>query len=1712
MTHLSKVFTHLDGRSLIEELGMDVDISLVPLHTADQGRKLDDTQARDKGKAIMQESEPTKKIKKRIQVQISIDEELAQKLHEEKLARFNAEQEAIDIARKEKVVAEVQEVERQSIKEEKGKKSDDSSKPTRKKTLARKSAGGNDSQESVKKQKLEDDTEKKELKAYLDIVLEDEFVMEVESLATKYPIIDWKKHVLTEHFMYYKIIKADGSSKNYKIFSEMLDDFDRHDGSTQTSRRKKNQHEYNLISWRLCDLSGIHILLMYNGISIHMLIEKKYPLGQEMIPKMLNKRLEVEQESETTFEPLRSQVTRILQGDDGGACKVLGWLLGGVIEMRIEQYFVMTDYSLWEVILNGDSPASTRVIDGVLQPVAPTTAEQRLARKNELKAHGTLLMALPDKHQLKFNTHKDAKTLMDSIKKRFRGNTETKKNHLFHPLHHLLYHHNHYKINLVQLTPPQLPQAQPQSPQHQPQPSQDAGISMDLLQNLFDICTTLTRRVEHLEQDKGRMIADMDADVDVTLKDVVAIAKDVQDAEMEESLDVKGRKADQIKDKGKGIMVEEPKPLKKQAQIKQDEAYARELEAELNKNIDWNEVIDHMQRKQKEDNAVKRYQALKRKPQTEAQARKNMMIYLRNAAKKQKLDEEVKELKRHLQIVSNDDDDVYTKARPLALKVPVVDYEIYTENNKPYYKIKRADESLSPQVVAAAKLPILNPNEFDLLKMRIEQYFLMIDYSLWEEDINLKFLRSLPSEWKTHTLIWRNKVDLEEQTWDDLFKNLKIYEAEVKGSSTFCQSTQNIAFVSSNNTDSTNESVSAIPSVSAASFKATVSTLPNGDSLSDDIIYSFFAKEMDLKWQMAMLTMRARRFLQKTGRNLGANGTAAIGFDMSKVECYNFHRRGHFARECRSPRDNKNKNTPIRTIPVEVSTSNALVSQYDAVELHSYESDDSVPKSLVNDMYKSGEGYRAVSSPNTRTFMPPKPDLVFNDAPNASEIVTNVVHDESSSNKSSKDMSKTHRPDAPIIKDWTSDSEDETELEPVPTAVPQSTVKSPRSVTHVVNKGHSPIRRPINHRPATKTSNFNKHVTTVKVNKVNAVQGVKGNAEKASANWVWKSKYFEEINRGYVAFGGNPKGGKILGKGKIKTGKLDFDDVYFVKELKFNLFSVSQMCDKKNGVLFTDTECVVLSSNFKLPDENHVLLKVPRENNMYNIDLKNFVPFGDLTCLFAKATLDESNLWHRRLGHINFKTINKLVKGIKREFSVARTTQQNRVAERKNRTLIEAARTMLADSLLPIPFWVEAVNAACYVKNRAFRVFNSRTRIVQETLHINFLKNKTNVARTGPKWLSDIDTLTKSMNYQPVVAGNQPNNHAENEKDVYVLQVAVISQRNMIKRLKEMIGERVFAPITAAGPNPTNSTNSLNTASPSDTAICPNFKIVRKSSFVDPFKYPDHLDMPEVENIVYLDDEEAVGAEADFSNLETNISIGPIPTTRGHTQEEGIDYDEVFAPVARIESIQLFLVYASFIGFEDPNYPDRVYKLVKALYGLHQAPRAWYEILANYLLENGFQRGKIDHTLFIKKQKGDILLVQVYVDDIIFGSTNKELCKAFEKLMKDKFQMNVKSASTLIETEKPLLKDPDGEDVDVHIYRYVKGKPYLGLWYPKAFPFNMVAYSDSDYAGASLDRKSTTGGCQFLGCRLISWQCKKLTVVATSSTEAEYVAATSCCA
>ncbi|GJX85058.1 putative ribonuclease H-like domain-containing protein [Tanacetum coccineum] len=1121
-------------------------------------------------------------------------------------------------------------------------------------------------------------------------------------------------------------------------------------------------------------------------------------------------------------------------------------------------------------------------------------------------------------------------------------------------------------------------------------------------------------------------------------------------------------------------------------------------------------------------------------------------------------------------------------------------------------------------------------------------------------------------------------------------------------------STHNMAFVSSsnNNTSSTNEAVNTAHGVSTASTHVNAANSTNIANLSDAVIYAFFAsqlnspqlvhedlhqihpddmEEMDLRWQMAMLTIRARRFLKNTRRKLTVNGNETIGFVKSKVECYNCHKRGHFTRECRAPRnqDNKNKESSRRSVPVETSTFSTLVS---CDGLGGYD---------WSDQEKEGPNYALMAF--------------------------------SSSSPDSK-------------------------------GIPQIDLQD----QGVIDSG-------------------------------------------CSRHMIGNMSYFtdyEEIDGGYVAFGGNPKGGKITRKGTIKTGNLDFENVYFVRELKFNLFSVSQIRDKKNIVLFNDTECIVLSPNFKLIDESQVLLKVPRKKNMYSVDLKNIVPKRGLNFLFAKATSNESKHWHRRLGHLNFKTLNKLVKGnlvrglpsklfendqtcvacqkgkqhkasyksktensislllyllhmdlfgptfvkslmkkmyclvvtvdyskmrldilksfitgienlvdhkvkvircdngtefknremnqfcekkgILRQYCVARTPQQNGVAERRNRTLIKAARTMLADSKLPTTFWAEAVNTVTPCKFPSGNYSNGRTRILEENFHIRFSGSTPNVVGSGPNWLFDIDALTGTMNYKPIVAGTQSNGFAGTKASDNACQA-----RKETKPIKDYILLLLWTADPPFYQDPksshdneskpssdnrkkvdedprkesecydqekednVNSTNNVNTVSSTVNAAGTNkVNVVGKNKSIE-LPFDPKMSALEDDSIFdFSSNDDDNGAVADMSNLDTTIQVSPIPTTRihkdhpldqvfknkkdergivirnkarlvaqGYTQEEGIDYDEVFSLVARIEAIRLFLAYASFKdfvvyqmdvksaflygkieeevyvcqppGFEDPDFPDRVYKVEKALYGLHQAPRAWYETLSTYLLDNGFQRGKINKTLFIKRHKGDILLVQVYVDDIIFGSTKKELCFAFEKLMHEKFQMSsmgeltfflglqvkqkkdgifisqdkyvakilkkfrfteVKTASTPIETQKPLLKDEDGEEVDVHMYRsmigslmyltssrpdimfavcayaryqvnpkvshlhtmkrifrHLKGQPRLGLWYPKDSPFNLVAYTDSDYVGASLDRKSTTGGCQFLRCRLISWQCKKQTVVVNSTTEAEYVAASSCC-
>nr|GEV99853.1 hypothetical protein [Tanacetum cinerariifolium] len=759
----------------------------------------------------------------------------------------------------------------------------------------------------------------------------------------------------------------------------------------------------------------------------------------------------------------------------------------------------------------------------------------------------------------------------------------------------------------------------------------------------------------------------------------------------------------------------------------------------------------------------------------------------------------------------------------------------------------------------------------------------------------------------------------------------------------FGTASQNLAFVSSAHTDSTTDSVSVAASVSAACIKLHASPFLNINV--DDL------EEMDLRWQMAMLTMRARRFLQKTGINLGANGPTSLRFDMSKVECYNCHRKGHFARECRSPKD-----------------------------LRRLESDyESWPPSNLYDRFQPSGGYHVVPPSYTGTFMPPKPDLVFNTAPTTVKSDHLAFNVQLSPTKPEQDLSHTTRPSAPIIEDWVSDSEEDSETkvtqfvpsfaqsskhvksprhsaQPIKTILPAAThvPASPKSnssgnrrnkkacficksVDHLIKdcdyhtkkmaqptsrtyayRGHHKQYAPLNHskpqkhRIPTTVFTQSKLVSNTAVRPVSAalpniivtrprhahqvvsvVSVVQGNMSYLS--------YFKELNEGYVTFGGNPKGGKITSKGKIKTGKF-------------------------------------------------------------------------------QGKVDEGFL----VGY--------------------------------------------------------------FVCSKAFRVFNSRTRIIQETLHANFLENNPKV--TGFQDNFDAEKAREEVDQSYMffhvwsVGFTNPQNNAEHaafdgKEHDFDVKKPNKNEDNAAGSIVPTVGQNYLNStntFSASGPSISDAGSSISAAGPSNTAVSPTY---RKSSFTYASQLPDDPDMPKLEDVV--------AAEADFNNLESSIPV--------NQKKDGI-----------------FISQDKYVA----------------------------EILRKFRLTEG------------------------------------------------------KSASTPIDTEKPLLKDRDGENVDVHIYRsmigslmyltssrpdimfavcvsvrfqvtlkashlhavkrifrYLKGKPHLGLWYQKDSPFDIVAYSDSDYAGASLDRKSTTKGCQFCGCRLISWQCKKQIVIATSSTEAEYVAAAS---
>ncbi|GJY73825.1 putative ribonuclease H-like domain-containing protein [Tanacetum coccineum] len=1174
-----------------------------------------------------------------------------------------------------------------------------------------------------------------------------------------------------------------------------------------------------------------------------------------------------------------------------------------------------------------------------------------------------------------------------------------------------------------------------------------------------------------------------------------------------------------------------------------------------------------------------------------------------------------------------------------------------------------------------------------------------------QEDLNSNKLSSLPPEWNTYVVVWMNKPEVDTMSIDYLYNNFKIVEQKVKKSVGTSSDAQNLAFMTAPSTSSTNDANTAIPQVSTASPNVnTASPQVSTASFSDNVVYGFMVENpngsnllhqdlyqiyeddleaMDLKWECRAPRSKEGQFrnqdnTKKQGNNedtfskemLAIDGVGFDWSDMAEEQCDDLivklnqtefttttYKRGLATLKEQLITYGKNEvlfSEEVAVLKREVACKdyeiNVLKSEFEKVKQEKEGIEFKIKKfdkaskdldqflgSQITDKSKKGLGYSAIPPPHPLIYNRPKKlDLSYSGLNEFKELEFKRYGPENSKQESN------------IVCDKKSDDSKENSDNSLVESVKPKNHEKPvkKSVTYAeMYRSQTPRGNQRNWngqksnqlgintakaqavntaRPKTvKTARLNSAVVNaVRVNQANGKPQQddtgfvdSGCSRHMTGNIAYLSD-FKEFDGCYVTFGGGAHG-------------LSLTKPLFM--LHMDLFGptfVSSLMHKKYCLVVTDdysrfTWVFFLTTK----DETSEILKnfIKEIENL--VDKKVKIIRSDNGTEFKNKVMDD---FCRE-------------KGIKREYSVARTPQQNGVAERRNRTLIEAARTMLADSKLPTTFWAEAVSTACYVQNRvlvvkphnktpyelfrgfkpalsfmrpfgchvtilntldslgkfdgksdegffvgyslsskAFRVYNTRTRRVEENLHIGFLENKPMIEGNGPKWLFDIDSLTQSMNYVPVTAGTISNESAgtqgefsagtseEIRQDCIVMPIwkdasyfdspykdvdngepksAADDQKqdgdgpdnendeqdksDDVSSPKEVnvVGQHV----NTASPDVNTGSSKLNTVDPS----------VNTASSYDQDSPKDMFTMGashtlEATHVEFFSDEDE--PEVDLGNITNSYTVPTTPNIRIHkdhpienvigdmklsvqtrrmtkpTSEQGLNPQALLklylihlgwkqckknfwnsnsnrfgylwicllerGPLeqngsSKNKKDERRIVIRNKARFSDPDHPDKVYKVVKALYGLHQAPRACQDKYVVGILK------KFNYT-------------------------------------------DVKSASTPVDLEKPLVKDGDADDVDVHLYRsmigslmyltssrpdiiYLKGKPTLGLWYSRDSPFELVSYTDSDYIGTTQDRKSTTRGCQFLGNRLISWQCKKQTLVATSTTEAEYVAATSCC-
>ncbi|GJU16977.1 putative ribonuclease H-like domain-containing protein [Tanacetum coccineum] len=1065
------------------------------------------------------------------------------------------------------------------------------------------------------------------------------------------------------------------------------------------------------------------------------------------------------------------------------------------------------------------------------------------------------------------------------------------------------------------------------------------------------------------------------------------------------------------------------------------------------------------------------------------------------------------------------------------------------------------------------------------------------------ENFNASSIESLDSVFnRLQTIVSRLAIlDIETMSIDDLYNNFKIVEQDVKKSVGVSTGTQNMAFMTAPSTSNTNNVNTANSAGEVGTGSSNVNTASSSDIKQ---IHEDDLEAMDLKWQLSLLSMRAKRYYQRTGNKIFINANDTAGYDKSKQgnneetsskamlaidgvgfewsdmaeeqvqtnmalmafsdsEVYNdktcsktclknyeslkkqfddllvklnetefkaaTYKRGLATVEEQLVTFRKNEvlfSEEVIVLKREVACKDyeigVLKTEFEKVKQEKEGIDFKIAKfdnaskclnklleSQITDKSKKGLGYHVVAPPHPLSLnAPTKLDLYYSGLDEFKEPEFNGYGPRDTVLKSTIDCdnesdNSEENTDDSLVKEQVSE-DDNTSVES-PIKVNKETVFHVAKKVEFVKskKNEKPVRKSVRPRVVNTARTYIVLVNTVRANEVNVV--------KASACWVWRPTIPNGASLGKPQM--DDKGFVDSGCSRHMTGNIAYLSDFKEFDRGYVIFGGGAYGGRISEAV--STACYV---------HNRVLIVKPHNKTPYELirgfkpALSFMKPFGCHVTILN--TLDS-------LGKFDGKS------------DEGTSTNESAGTQGDPNAGTFARKPGTSQECIVMLIWKDASH------------FDSPSKEV------------------------DNDDEPKQVEDGP---NNESDDKDKSEDDSSPKEVNTARQH-----------------VNTASPEVNTGSFKLNTVDPS----------VNTTSSYDQDSSKDMLGAAltlEATHIEFFSDEDE--PKVDLGNISNSYAVPTTPNTRIHTDHPN---KNVIGKTHEDLHTRLFACFLSHeepkriskaLRFEDPNYPNKVYKVVKALYGLHQAPRAWYETLANYLLGNGFHRGKIDQTLFIKKQKGDILLVQIYVDDIIFGSTKKELCTEFKKLMKDKFQMSsmeeltfllglqvpqredgifisqdkyvdkilrkfnytdVKSASNLVDLEKPLVKDGYGTDVDEHLYRsmigslmyltgfrpdimfavcacdrfqvtpktlhllvvkrifrYLKGKPTLGLWYSRDSPFELVAYTDSDYVGATQDRKSTTGGCQFLGNSLISWQCKKQIVVATSTTEAEYVAIASC--